>query len=538
VATRVSELRQGEGRGGYADLDDRLLVLDFQAGDPEAFAEIHRRYVALSRYVCLRILSDRDESDEAVQETWIRVFRGLHTFNGRYALQPWIARIATNVAVDVTRTRARRPQLADTPLEAVGDEIHDDPFRGPEETVERQFDIDLVHQVLSSLPVHHRRALMLREFEGRSHEEIAAELDVTPAQAKALIHRAKKSFRAAWERAGGPMVLHALAVPFLLPGRLFDQLKRLIGRAHEAGTAAVAQAGETVQTATLAAPTVSHVGDKIVAGAVTLLVAGTIAVGPGSLLRHRPAPVPSATTSPTIAATVPSLVEPPVQHRTRLPVSKPQPKRSRRATHVRPSPPVVSVAPTPPPTPVVLPEPEGFTMAAQIDATSGLRCGCGKAPVTTDAVSITQDGLQSFDEQVDGAALVDGSGTSAWQLAVHDSSDDGSSHALTFDLMTPDGPERFIGSGHVVSSRPLKWGGWTYVFAGSYEFSAGPPDGQDLIPAGGTYRVVVTFSVASARVVAMSLNLNEQAPTPTPSPSATPTEVPSPSVDPSAPPAF
>ena len=61
MATRVSELRNGVGaaRGGlgtYADLDDRMLVLDFQAGNEGAFSEIHRRYSGLARHVCQRIL--------------------------------------------------------------------------------------------------------------------------------------------------------------------------------------------------------------------------------------------------------------------------------------------------------------------------------------------------------------------------------------------------------------------------------------------------------------------------------------------------
>src|SRR5512139_2968019 len=101
VAQKSTDLRGGEG--GYAALDDRMLVLDFQAGHPEAFVEIHNRYGALARRVCTRYLPNQPDADEAFQETMIRVFQGLYRFNGRYALQPWIARIATNVSLDVLR---------------------------------------------------------------------------------------------------------------------------------------------------------------------------------------------------------------------------------------------------------------------------------------------------------------------------------------------------------------------------------------------------------------------------------------------------
>jgi len=104
VVTRVPD--QGNTLGGYAALDDRLLVLDFQAGNPQAFVEIHHRYGPLARRVCQRFLPNPHDGDEAFQETMIRVYQGLYRFNGRYALQPWVARIAENVSLAMRRGRA------------------------------------------------------------------------------------------------------------------------------------------------------------------------------------------------------------------------------------------------------------------------------------------------------------------------------------------------------------------------------------------------------------------------------------------------
>ena len=67
-----------------------------------------------------------------------------------------------------------------------------------DEIVERLVQRDTVLSVLADLPETHRRALMLREFEGRSHREVAQELEISTSQAKALIHRAKGSFRRLW----------------------------------------------------------------------------------------------------------------------------------------------------------------------------------------------------------------------------------------------------------------------------------------------------------------------------------------------------
>src|SRR4029453_11034832 len=186
---------QGSKLGGYAALDDRLLVLDFQAGNPQAFVEIHQRYGPLARRVCQRFLPNPHDGDEAFQETMIRVYQGLYGFNGRYALQPWVARIAKNVSLDILRGRSRRPQ---NDAWAPGAEELPGPSDEAEQIVERLVQRDTVLAVLADLPETHRRALMLRELEGRSHREVAQEMEITTPQAKALIHRAKGSFRRLW----------------------------------------------------------------------------------------------------------------------------------------------------------------------------------------------------------------------------------------------------------------------------------------------------------------------------------------------------
>src|SRR6266508_3262518 len=184
MVSRVPEERNT--LGGYAVLDDRLLVLDYPAGNPPAFVEIHHRYGPLARRVCGRFLPSPQDVDEAFQETMIRVYQGLYRFNGRYALQPWVARIAKNVSLDILRGRARRPKPDDwaplaEDLPAPNDEA--------EQIVERLVQHDTVLAVLSDLPETHRRALMMREMDGRSHREIAQEMEVSTSQAKALIDR-------------------------------------------------------------------------------------------------------------------------------------------------------------------------------------------------------------------------------------------------------------------------------------------------------------------------------------------------------------
>ena len=138
---------------------------------------------------------NKDDADEAVQETFLKVYQGLPRFNGRYELGAWVARIATNVCLDQVRASGRKPCDA-TPAEKLESEGPED--LEPEAIVLSRAQARTVRRVLASLPETHRAAIVLRDFEGFSYDEIAEILKMSPTQVKALIHRARKGFRRSW----------------------------------------------------------------------------------------------------------------------------------------------------------------------------------------------------------------------------------------------------------------------------------------------------------------------------------------------------
>lgn len=282
MAVRASETTERLRDAGYEGLDDRMLVLDFQAGhEGAAYDEIYRRYAGLARHVAFRILADRDAADEIVQETMLRVYQGLSRFNGRYLLQPWVARIATNVSLDVLRQRQRRPQLSDRSLNELVDEIGWDD-QDLDEQIDRILQRDEVRAVLAGLPDHHREALVQREFDGRSHEEIAASLGMTPPQAKALIHRAKGSFRRAWEGEERRSGVAAWLPWFLLPN-LFRKLQG----ATEAAATRVGTSPVVQSIAPVASEQTVSTADKITTAIVVVALASTVGAGTVAVKKAR-----------------------------------------------------------------------------------------------------------------------------------------------------------------------------------------------------------------------------------------------------------
>jgi RNA polymerase sigma-70 factor (ECF subfamily) len=440
-----------------------MLVLDFQAGQPEAFVEIHKRYAPLAKHVCLRFLPNRHDADEAFQETMIRVFQGLHRFNGRYALQPWIARIATNVSLDHIRTRARRPQLDDEPID---EHERGDPAAGPEEAIERLIERDLVLSVLAGLPETHRTALVLRELEGRSHKEIAQALDITPAQAKALIHRAKGSFRREWLLAvtekGGLAAIAILPLLWLAKGA--EVARKVVDKVGGHATQVAQAATPEIVTSAANAPAVpmaaTSMAERVVAAGVTLLVAGGVTVGAATIKsridkgkEERAAPSPAVVQPPVQTTQAPEVQVTPDAERQRPARERPE-KGGDRGDQVAgaaddpavvdpgaspspgadpspgtsPSPgssPSPDATPTPPPIP---PAPAfGFDVSTSTDSEETCACD-GSASISPAQVNVIADGEYSFSHLVE-TGVRDASGDLAWdgkvQLWGHVSSESG-----------------------------------------------------------------------------------------------------------------
>ena len=76
-------------------MEDRELVIAFKAGDPDAYDEMYRRYSARVGSVCRRMLTNREDAQEATQETFLKAYLALPEFNGNYRLGAWLGRIAS-----------------------------------------------------------------------------------------------------------------------------------------------------------------------------------------------------------------------------------------------------------------------------------------------------------------------------------------------------------------------------------------------------------------------------------------------------------
>jgi RNA polymerase sigma factor (sigma-70 family) len=165
--------------------DERLAALAASGQEP-AFEVLVRRYRLPLVRACQRILPD-DRAEDAVQQALLSAYQALQRHGPPDRFRPWLYRIAVNAAIKMASEPAATPAL---PEALAGGEQ-------PDQGDELRERVRSTVRAISALPSRQRRALVARELEGRSHEEIARELGLSGGAVRQLIHRARTSVRAA-----------------------------------------------------------------------------------------------------------------------------------------------------------------------------------------------------------------------------------------------------------------------------------------------------------------------------------------------------
>jgi RNA polymerase sigma-70 factor (ECF subfamily) len=198
--------------------DERELVAALRAGDESAFARLVEDWSRPMLLLARGFVSTEASAEEVVQDTWLAVIRGLDGFEGRSALRTWVYRILVNIA----KARGVREHRS-IPWSSLGDEdtgptVDPDLFRGPgdafaggwrsfpqewrsaEDGVLDREVRDHLRRALEQLPDRQRIVLTLRDVIGCGSEEVCDLLEVSAANQRVLLHRARAAARLALSR--------------------------------------------------------------------------------------------------------------------------------------------------------------------------------------------------------------------------------------------------------------------------------------------------------------------------------------------------
>lgn len=181
----LTHMREDEDRRAA----EKRLVRDAQNGDLLAFERLYRENERKVFAVCLRLSSDGALAEELTQEVFVRAWRKLGTFRGESAFSSWLYPLTVNVALSERRSRRRR----DARIFATDDPASLERAPGTPRP-EAGFDLE---KAMAALPPGARAVFVLHDVEGRTHEEIAAMLDLAPGTSKAQLFRARRLLREA-----------------------------------------------------------------------------------------------------------------------------------------------------------------------------------------------------------------------------------------------------------------------------------------------------------------------------------------------------
>ena len=198
------------------DRDDETLLRALRGGDERIFRELVGRWSGVMLRLALSHVGSRDAAEDVVQDAWLTVLRSLDRFERRSALRTWVLGIVVNLARSRARAERRWTPLPDESGGPVVDQnrflppdharwphhwaLEPVPWRTPEEELLAGETRKVMLDAIDALPPVQREVLVLRDIEGLPASDVCDILDLTDANQRVLLHRARSRVRSALER--------------------------------------------------------------------------------------------------------------------------------------------------------------------------------------------------------------------------------------------------------------------------------------------------------------------------------------------------
>jgi len=174
---------------------DQTLVKLALTGDQKAYKSLFEMHRQAIYHIAVKIIRNQEEANDLVQETFIKAFGSLKTYDSHYRFSTWLYKIAANCSIDYLRKKRIDSLSLDKPIETPdGDmqmELPDYSYNPEQElrSKEQRFGIE---DAISSLPDKYKEVIILRHKEDRPYEDIAKQLRVPVGTVKARIFRARE----------------------------------------------------------------------------------------------------------------------------------------------------------------------------------------------------------------------------------------------------------------------------------------------------------------------------------------------------------
>lgn len=181
------------GSNAVPEVESAKLILA-QKGDTQAFTDLVNAYQVAVYNLCYRMLGDPYEAEDAAQETFIRAYKAMKTFDRKRSFSTWLLSIAAHYCIDqLRRKRLNITHFEDNPFLDIPD-----PGPNPEASLSENEQQNRVRSLLNVLSETDRAAMIMFYWYEFSYEEIASALDLTISAVKSRMHRARVQLAKTW----------------------------------------------------------------------------------------------------------------------------------------------------------------------------------------------------------------------------------------------------------------------------------------------------------------------------------------------------
>ncbi len=177
---------------------DQELVERSIDGDESAFNELINRYKRGVFTLIIRMVRNREVANDLSQDTFVKLYASLSSYNPKYKFSSWLFKIANNLTIDYLRKNRPNVLSLDEPIETDRDSVKIQVASGGENPLDRAESIELgekIKEAIMDLPVDYRRVIVLRHVEDLTYEEIAVAIDLPLGTVKTLLFRGRRLLR-------------------------------------------------------------------------------------------------------------------------------------------------------------------------------------------------------------------------------------------------------------------------------------------------------------------------------------------------------
>jgi len=178
------------------ELSENEAVRLAQKGDSEGFERLYQLHSRRVHGLCLRMVKNEAEAEDLTQEAFMRVFRKIHTFQGKSAFSTWLHRVSVNTVLMSLRKKKR------VEISLENDDHYEEELGvprqipgGPDPSLIGLFDRENLKRVFRQMPDGYKRMLVLHDVLGYEHNEIATLVNCSVGNSKSQLHKARVRMR-------------------------------------------------------------------------------------------------------------------------------------------------------------------------------------------------------------------------------------------------------------------------------------------------------------------------------------------------------